>query len=68
MCHTTAAATTAGSPAKRAHLRGLGLPTAADSRSCAFADVATVVSGGVDLVLNSLTSPGTAPPGLIWGL
>ena len=64
---------TAGSPAKRAVVRRLGLRAAADSRSIAFAsDLATAAEGRAasaattgaagyapaDFVLNSLTSPG----------
>ncbi|WP_447035731.1 SDR family NAD(P)-dependent oxidoreductase [Streptomyces sp. DSM 118878] len=50
---------TAGSEAKRAYLRGLGVPHVMDSRSLDFADqVRDVTEGrGVDVVLNSLTGP-----------
>ncbi|MFD5028608.1 SDR family NAD(P)-dependent oxidoreductase [Streptomyces sp. NPDC058373] len=48
---------TAGSEAKRAYLRGLGVPHVMDSRSLDFADqVRDLTEGrGVDVVLNSLT-------------
>ena len=51
---------TAGSAAKRAYLRRLGVGAVADSRACSFADALATASevGGVDVVLNSLTSPG----------
>ena len=52
---------TAGSPAKRAALRCVGVAGTADSRSTAFAYTAAIVGaagGGIDLLLNSLTSPG----------
>ena len=51
---------TAGSPAKRTALRCLRVAGTADSRSAAFVDTAAVVAaaGGIDLLLNSLTSPG----------
>lgn len=50
----------AGSPAKRSTLHGMGIATVVDSRSTAFAEsLALATSGtGVDLLLNSLTSPG----------
>ncbi|CQR60908.1 type I polyketide synthase [Streptomyces leeuwenhoekii] len=50
---------TAGSEAKRAYLRGLGIPHVMDSRSLDFADqVRDLTEGrGVDVVLNSLTGP-----------
>jgi len=48
---------TAGSPAKRSLLRSLGVSTVVASRDTSFvSDLA--VAGGVDVVLNSLTSPG----------
>ena len=49
---------TAGSPAKRSLLRRLGVAGVATSRSTAFCEQLALVAGGVDLVLNSLTSPG----------
>ena len=51
---------TAGSPAKRATLRCSNVLATADSRSTDFADTVAVATsaGGIDLVLNSLTSPG----------
>ena len=51
---------TAGSPAKRSTLRCAGMSTTADSRSTAFVDTVAVATagGGIDLLLNSLTSPG----------
>jgi hypothetical protein len=36
----------------------MGLGADADSRSSTFPDVVGTVSGAVDVVLNSLTSPG----------
>ncbi len=47
---------TAGSPAKRAYLRGLGVEHVFDSRSVSFADevIAATDGRGVDVVLNSL--------------
>lgn len=47
---------TAGSPAKRAYLRSLGVQHIFDSRSLAFADAVRAATDGqgVDLVLNSL--------------
>ena len=50
----------AGSPAKRSSLRRLGVAATADSRSTAFSEsIAVATKGaGIDLVLNSLTSPG----------
>jgi len=48
---------TAGSSAKRHPLRSLGCKVAVGSRDTTFAtDIA--LAGGVDVVLNSLTSPG----------
>ncbi|MFJ4518205.1 SDR family NAD(P)-dependent oxidoreductase [Streptomyces sp. NPDC088816] len=49
--------TTAGSPAKRDHLRGLGVRHVFDSRDLAWADAVLDLTGGrgVDVVLNSLT-------------
>lgn len=48
---------TAGSPAKRDHLRALGVTHVYDSRSLAFAEEIRVATGGrgVDVVLNSLS-------------
>lgn len=48
---------TAGSPAKRDHLRGLGVRHVFDSRDLAWADAVLDLTGGrgVDVVLNSLT-------------
>ena len=51
-------AATAGSAAKRSHLRGLGVLAAADSRSTSFTDPLLAAQGAADVVLNSLTSPG----------
>jgi NADPH:quinone reductase-like Zn-dependent oxidoreductase len=48
---------TAGSPAKRSLLRSLGVSAVVGSRDTEFASSLAVV-GGVDVVLNSLTSPG----------
>ena len=48
---------TAGGPSKRALLRQLGLRHVADSRSSSMVTDAAC-TGGVDVVLNSLTSPG----------
>jgi len=47
---------TAGSPEKRAHLKSMRVPHILDSRSLAFADEITKITGGagVDVVLNSL--------------
>ncbi len=47
---------TAGTPAKRDLLRGLGVPHVMDSRSLAFADEVRAATGGegIDIVLNSL--------------
>jgi NADPH:quinone reductase-like Zn-dependent oxidoreductase len=48
---------TAGSPSKRSLLRSLGVKVAVNSRDTSFVtDLAW--AGGVDVVLNSLTSPG----------
>ncbi len=48
---------TAGSPAKREHLRALGVTHVHDSRSLAFAEEIRAATGGrgVDVVLNSLS-------------
>eukprot|EP00775_Hariotina_reticulata_P007135 gene7135-7350_t len=51
------AVATAGSPAKRSLLRSLGVPAVVGSRDTEFASSLAGV-GGVDVVLNSLTSPG----------
>ncbi|MGW4027078.1 SDR family NAD(P)-dependent oxidoreductase, partial [Streptomyces sp. NPDC005009] len=50
---------TAGSKAKRAYLRELGVPHVMDSRTLDFADRVRDLTGGrgVDVVLNSLTGP-----------
>ncbi|MFC8006843.1 SDR family NAD(P)-dependent oxidoreductase [Streptomyces olivaceus] len=50
---------TAGSDAKRAYLRGLGVAQVMDSRTLDFADRVRDLTGGrgVDVVLNSLTGP-----------
>ncbi|AGL13749.1 type I polyketide synthase [Actinoplanes sp. N902-109] len=50
---------TAGSPAKREYLRGLGIEHVFDSRSPAWADAVLSATGGrgVDVLLNSLTGP-----------
>ncbi|MEU5699188.1 SDR family NAD(P)-dependent oxidoreductase [Streptomyces aurantiacus] len=50
---------TAGSEAKRAYLRGLGVAHVMDSRTLDFADQVRDLTGGrgVDVVLNSLTGP-----------
>ena len=48
---------TAGNPSKRALLRQLGVQHVAGSRDTTFAEVAAQL-GGVDVVLNTLTSPG----------
>jgi acyl transferase domain-containing protein/NADPH:quinone reductase-like Zn-dependent oxidoreductase/aryl carrier-like protein len=50
---------TAGSEAKRAYLRGLGVRHVMDSRTLDFADQVRDLTGGrgVDVVLNSLTGP-----------
>lgn len=59
-CHVSSSA---GSPAKRCHLRALGLHTTSDTRSLEFNESLTLATGGrgVDLLLNSLTSPGGQP-------
>ena len=64
-CHVAA---TAGSAAKRSHLRGLGILAVADSRSTSFSDPLLAAQGAVDVVLNSLTSPGEicAPKSQNW--
>ncbi|MHC5701545.1 type I polyketide synthase [Streptomyces tirandamycinicus] len=51
---------TAGSPEKRAHLRGMGIEHVMDSRSTAFGAGTRAATGGegVDVVLNSLSGPG----------
>eukprot|EP00775_Hariotina_reticulata_P014516 gene14516-14643_t len=51
------AVATAGSPAKRSLLRSLGVSAVVGSRDTEFASSLAGV-GGVDVVLNSLTSPG----------
>jgi NADPH:quinone reductase-like Zn-dependent oxidoreductase len=52
-----AAVATAGSPSKRSLLRSLGVGTVVGSRDTLFASE-VALAGGVDVVLNSLTSPG----------
>ena len=47
----------AGSPAKRALLRNLGVAHLGSSRDCSFAEGFAQL-GGADVVLNTLTSPG----------
>ncbi len=54
-CRTVA---TAGSAFKRMYLRKSGVLTAVDSRNTSFTDPLLIASGSVDVVLNSLTSPG----------
>ena len=50
---------TAGGPPKRAYLRALGINRVANSRDISFVeDLLLQSSGGVDVVLNTLTSPG----------
>jgi NADPH:quinone reductase-like Zn-dependent oxidoreductase len=49
---------TAGSPAKRALLRGLGVGCVGSSRDTSFADDVAVTQSQVHAVLNNLTSPG----------
>jgi acyl transferase domain-containing protein/acyl carrier protein len=53
---------TAGSPEKRAYLRGLGIRHVMDSRTLDFADevMAATAGAGVDAVLNSLTGDALA--------
>ena len=51
------AVATAGSPFKRGVLRSQGVETALNSRDISFS-TEVVMRGGVDVVLNSLTSPG----------
>jgi len=53
---------TAGSEAKRDHLRALGIAHVMDSRSLDFADAVRVTTGGtgVDIVLNSLAGEAIA--------
>lgn len=49
----------ASSPAKRLQLRRMGLSTISDSRASSFTEsLNTVHSQGIDVILNSLTSPG----------
>eukprot|EP00983_Pelagomonas_calceolata_P062649 1147376-Pelagomonas_calceolata.AAC.1 len=53
------AITTAGSPSKRALLRGLGGQHVSGSRDLAYVqDLAAAHPGGAHIVLNTLTSPG----------
>lgn len=49
---------TAGSAAKRSHLRGLGVRGVASSRTLDFAEAFAAPERRPDIVLNSLTSPG----------
>ena len=50
---------TAGGPPKRAYLRALGINRVANSRDISFVEDLLLQSGeGVDVVLNTLTSPG----------
>jgi NADPH:quinone reductase-like Zn-dependent oxidoreductase len=51
------AVATAGSPSKRALLRSLGVECVVGSRDSGFVGPVSCL-GGVDVVLNSLTSPG----------
>lgn len=51
---------TAGNSSKRALLRASGCKTVLSSRSTSFTD-GLAIEGGVSVVLNSLTSPGTPP-------
>lgn len=54
---------TAGGPPKRGYLRGLGVRAAASSRATDFAtDLFSAGAAPVDVVLNSLTSPGAPAP------
>ena len=54
-----ATVTTAGSPSKRALLRSLGSQHVSGSRDTAFVEeLVATNSGGVHVVLNTLTSPG----------
>ncbi len=53
---------TAGGPPKRSFLRGLGVGSAVSSRDTQFATELPAAGGGaVEVVLNSLTSPGLHP-------
>ena len=49
---------TAGGPQKRAYLRALGIRDVSNSRDISFVEDSFLQSGGVDVVLNTLTSPG----------
>ena len=49
---------TAGGPPKRAYLRALGVKDVSGSRDIGFVEDLMLQSGGVDVVLNTLTSPG----------
>ena len=49
---------TAGGPQKRAYLRALGIRDVSNSRDISFVEDTFLQSGGVDVVLNTLTSPG----------
>ena len=57
-CEVTASA---GSAAERRHLRQQGLCTVVDSRNTSFSCPLLSVTGPLDIVLNSLTSPGMLP-------
>ena len=57
-CEVTASA---GSAAKRRHLRQQGLVTVVDSRSTLFTCPRLFRTGPLDIVINSLTSPGMLP-------
>ena len=52
------AVTTAGGPPKRALLRSLGVAHVAGSRDTAFVEELAIGASGVDVLLNTLTSPG----------
>jgi NADPH:quinone reductase-like Zn-dependent oxidoreductase len=54
---------TAGSPSKRALLRGAGVEVVVGSRDSGFTGPLALL-GGCDVVLNSLTSPGMVGGGL----
>ncbi len=58
-CHVSSSA---GSPAKRCQLRNIGLNTTSDTRCIAFTEniILATDGRGVDILLNSLTSPGEA--------
>ena len=58
------AVTTAGGPPKRALLRSLGVAHVAGSRDTAFVEELAIAASGVDVLLNTLTSPGLVPAAL----